>query len=214
MRTPLLPAWFRTSMVLFATGSAATAAGCSSTGSNADIAGSFPYCGPAASCPASVEGVDLDAPVVSFQNDVFPIFQQSCNDTACHGSTNNPAGELYLGPESATPSSAELANVVSALITTPSAIGPEGTLGVVAGDWQKSFLMLKVDGCQNDVGLDCSGDAKANQDSACDPPEPCGDGMPQLDQEDADSLGTDPFPLGEDQRHTIRRWIHQGAQNN
>ena len=150
---------------------------------------------------------------MSFEQDIIPIFQQHCNNSTCHGSSTRSRADLYLGPRSAAPTADERANLVADLTTRPSVLGPTETLNVVAGDWTKSFLMLKVDGCQNDVGLECPGGTDANEDSVCQPAKNCGDGMPQLDVTDV-SEDEAPYPLSADERNTIRRWIQQGAENN
>lgn len=197
----------------------AVVVGCSSDPADTDSDGSAdadadgatePYCGPANTCPVDVTGVDLDTPVVSFKADVFPIFQRTCNDNLCHGAP--PArylmADLELGPaDGADATDEELANIVADLTTKDSAVAPAGTKNVVPGDWQNSFLMLKVDGCQNDAGLACAGNTEAQEDSVCE--KSCGDGMPQID------TGKEgEFPLSDADRTTIRRWIHQGALAN
>lgn len=159
------------------------------------------YCEPAGSCPVDASGADLTAPV-SFEADVMPIFQASCNDTLCHGDRTRARGDLWLGPEEGETASAEdLDTIVSTLTGKGSELNTD-LKNVVPGDWENSFLMHKVDGCQNDLGLDCD-ESLLDSTAVCG--ESCGDGMPQDE---------DLYALTEDERNTIRAWIAQGAENN
>jgi hypothetical protein len=160
------------------------------------------FCGVADSCPPDTSGVDLTTPV-SFRANVFePIFQTSCNDRLCHGHQTLSRGGLWLGPESGEVPDELLESIVTSLLE-PSATAP-AMKNVEPGDPTRSFLMLKVDGCQNRAGLDC----EAQEGALCD--GACGDGMPQFDSPETNEV----FPLSDEQRHTIRAWIAQGAQNN
>lgn len=164
-------------------------------------------CRPANSCPVDVSGVDLDAPV-SFERDVMPVFQRSCNDNACHGHPQRAFAGLYLGPAE-NPTSEQLDSVYQRLVSEqPTQLSPTAR-NVVPGDWKKSFLLAKIDGCQNDGSFECPGNTDANLYSFCE--ANCGDGMPQLTEDGSSSV---PYPISEEDRHTIRRWIHQGAPQN
>ncbi len=146
-----------------------------------------------AECPSS-RGVDLNTPVVSFSEDVFPIFARNCNDDLCHGHAEAPRADLYLGPEASATS--EQIQAVHAGLTRASTTAPAIML-VAPGAPQQSFLMHKVDGCQNSLGLAC--DAEPNSCRA-----DCGDPMPPLPR--------DVYPeLSPDEKVTLRRWIAQGA---
>jgi len=136
----------------------------------------------------------LTTPTVSFAADVFPIFAVSCNEQLCHGSATGARADLYLGP--ATEASREQINGVHADLQRASLTAPELML-VAPGDPRHSFMMLKIDGCQNSLGLDC--EAEPNLCRA-----DCGDPMPPLPRDEYPSLSND-------QKDTIRRWIAQGA---
>lgn len=160
------------------------------------------FCNPAATCPHDASGEDLTTPV-SFRADVFPIFQTTCNDSGCHGKETGTFGNLYLGPETGTPTEAEYTQIVTMLTGKTPEITSDVSL-VAAGNWQQSLMMLKVDGCQNDAGLSCG---EPPLGSLCD--EACGDAMPPLAPDEAT-----PFPISADQRRVLRAWIAQGALDN
>lgn len=182
-------------------GNDGSADGAGGTGGTAD--GSAPiaaYCEPADTCPVDVTGADLETPV-SFASDVMPIFQTSCNDGLCHGDRTRARADLWLGPEEGEVSADDLETIVDTLTGKTSELNGD-LRNVVPSDWESSFLMHKVDGCQNDLGLECD-EAELDTSAVCE--EPCGDGMPQDD---------DLYPLTDAQRNTIRAWIAQGAENN
>ena len=145
------------------------------------------------SCP-STSGVDLSAPAVTFSADVVPIFAKSCNDQLCHGNALGARAGLYLGP-AANASVTEIASVYGAL-TRPSKTAPSVAI-ISPGSPAQSFLMHKVDGCQNSLGLTC--DAEPNLCRA-----DCGDPMPPLPRDTYAELSSDD-------KLTLRRWIAQGA---
>lgn len=178
----------------------ADGSGSGGSGSGSEI----PYCEPASTCPVDVSGVDLSTPSVTFAQDVLPIFQARCNDSTCHGSgRTHSAAQLYLGPPSGTtPTAEELTSIHGQLTSQSSQIASNAQL-VVAGEWAQSFFMAKVDGCQDAGDFTCNGSVAG---SAC--RTDCGDGMPQTL---AGSSKGAPYPLSDDERTTIRRWIHQGA---
>lgn len=160
------------------------------------------FCGTADTCPPDTSGVDLTTPV-SFRKDVFEsIFQKSCNSTVCHGHQTLSRGGLWLGPEQGEQPDALLEAVIAGMLE-PSSTAPS-MKNVEPGDPTRSFLMLKVDGCQNRANLEC----EPQEGALCD--TDCGDGMPQLDSPETNEV----FPLTDEERHRIRAWIAQGAQNN
>lgn len=176
-------------------------------GGSADDGGSaIAYCNPAATCPVDDSALDLTV-AVSFQADVLPIFQTRCSDSLCHGEQGKSAASLYLGPEPGGPAltTEETASIISYLTSAGSELAPDSQL-VVPGDWKTSFLMAKVDGCQNSGDFVCP--EPQQQLTVC-TEDPCGDGMPQMDKDESM-----PFPLSADENLTIRRWIQQGAANN
>lgn len=154
----------------------------------------------APSCPIDYAGLDLTTPSVSFAADVFPLFRRSCGlSSVCHGSQSSSAAGLYLGPKQSDTTTvidkALYQQVIDAIAGVPSKTAPAMNL-VAPLDPAKSFLMLKVDGCQNDAGLTCKAQPKAKSGT------PCGDGMPQ-----------GPSVLCAEDRDVVRRWIAQGAKN-
>ncbi len=173
-----------------------------STGTGGSSAGA-PYCQPADTCPVNVTGVDLVTPV-SFATDVLPIFQATCASIVCHGVKGASSADLWLGPPvGGTVTPADVTMIIDTL-KLPSKTAPAMT-NVTPGDWQNSFTMLKLDGCQNTVGLQCEPqDARDCLDN------PCGAAMPQLDDPDEGDM----YPLTVDERNKVRAWIAQGAQNN
>ena len=175
-------------------------------GGNGDGGSEIAYCNPAATCPVDDSALDLTV-AVSFQADVLPIFQTRCSATLCHGVQGESAADLYLGPEPGGPAltTEELQQIITYLPSAGSDLAPDSQL-VVAGNWKTSFLMAKVDGCQNSGDFVCS--TPQNQLTVC-TENPCGDGMPQMDTDESM-----PFPLTADESLTIRRWIQQGAANN
>lgn len=185
-------------------GALPSAAACSSEDSGSSESSNnsgVPFCGAADTCPPDTSGVDLTTPV-SFRNDIYqPIFQRTCNAITCHGAENTPAGGLWLGQRTGEPSEELLESIVSHLLE-PSATAP-AMKNVEPGKPEESFLMLKVDGCQDRAGLSCTVQERA----LCN--TPCGDAMPQLVEPPDEA-----FPLPIEQRHAIRAWIAQGAQNN
>jgi hypothetical protein len=95
-----------------------------------DGSGCVPFVPPATFNPA--------APVVSFMNDVQPIFQASCSlSSSCHNSTNTSPAGLYLGAQGAL--------VYANLVGVPSTELPT-MVRVKPGDPAASFLLHRVDG--------------------------------------------------------------------
>ncbi len=152
----------------------------------------------APACPVDVAGMDLTTPKVGFTSQVLPLFRRSCGlSSTCHGSPTSSASDLYLGPkQSDTTTAIDPAKLVAGLLNVPSKTAPSLAL-VKPSDPAQSFLMLKVDGCQNAAGLACTPQPKAKSGT------PCGDRMPQ-------SSGV----LCHEDRDLVRRWIAQGAPSN
>jgi len=132
---------------------------------------------------------DLSGPDVSFTSEVMPLFSVSCAFSGCHDGLTRSAG-LYLGPsvieDAAAPS---IPARVFASVTSPATTTPDMPR-VTPGDPSHSFLWLKIEACQNRMGLACS-DAPAS---------PCGQRMPALSPE-----------LPAERRRLLGRWIVRGA---
>jgi hypothetical protein len=125
---------------------------------------------------------DLSMPSRSFATDVMPLFTTRCD--SCHGTTNAPSGNLFLG-KTASDATAVYTNIVGM---------PSGEYAamdfITAADPTRSFLMHKLDGDQCQYDSQCGGGS-------------CEQSMPM-------SGGA----LSPDDRDTIREWIYQGAANN
>lgn len=181
-------------------------------GDTGDGDGPYRYCSPADTCPPSIEGVDLTTPV-SFRNDIYtPYLLGGCGEAAgCHGP---PAGvaNLVFGKSNMPPlDDAGITALIDQLKNDEPEIAPTER-NVVPGDWQSSFLMAKLDGCQNDYGLTCNTSSGHLLLSVCS--EPCGDGMPASE---GTATNPTPFATTAEQRvmiHKIRAWIAQGALDN
>jgi hypothetical protein len=120
----------------------------------------------------------------------MPLFAGSCAFSGCHDGLTKSAG-LYLGPSVIEPpATADTPATVYASLTSPATTTHE-LRRIAPGDLGKSFLFLKIEGCQNHSGLACGG-ALAGA--------PCGQRMPALSP-----------PLAADDRRLIARWIVQGA---
>ena len=144
-------------------------------------------------CP-NVDTTDLSTPPTSFETDVFAIFAQSCNEQLCHGNALGARAGLYLGPIQGA-STTDLQTVYNGLLG-PSQTAPALFL-VQPGAPAQSFLMHKIDACQNSLDVACA--AEPNQ---C--RQDCGDPMPPLPRDTY-------AELSEAQKLVIRRWIAQGA---
>jgi hypothetical protein len=182
---------------------------------------SGPKCKTSTTCPYDYSTFDSTEPV-SFEKDVFPLLRRSCGiSTVCHGAgANQGAAGLYLGPKKSDTDTVvdaafrqaivdSLVGVTSLTVPgTSSDAGAAGAAGassandgaklIVAGDPANSFFMLKLDGCESSMGLQCV-KIKSNK---TDPLIPCGESMP------------DGNLLCDSERDIFRRWIAQGAQNN
>ena len=140
---------------------------------------------------------DLTSPT-SFQNDVMPIFLNSCSFSGCH---NMPSGSAALGTPTIFLGSKTIpganSGVYADLVGVASTELPSMAY-VKAGDPENSFLMHKADG---DQCLFATAMCPALPMATGLPP--CGDSMPM-----GQAL-IDVTP-----RDTIRRWIAEGAMNN
>ena len=154
------------------------------------------------SCPHDYSKFDGTTPTVSLRNDLLKAggtLRFSCSfDTTCHGSTSRPQANLYLGTGGNDPLTEEQIGLVySNLVNKASAAAPTIPL-VVPGKPEESFLMMKLDGCLDDVEAQCTGTSSRLT------RHKCGSLMPE---------GNDkPLPAAE--RDQIRAWIKQGALDN
>lgn len=189
---------------------------CSSTpadsaGDGDGDAGSFFYCEPADTCPPSVEGVDLTTPVL-FRTDIYePFLKGACSGTSgCHGDGSTSAANLDFGSDEEPLTDDQITALILQLKGAQAKMAPT-EFNVVEGNWQASFLMTKLDGCQNDYGLDCDEESEFQKLATCD--GSCGDGMPASEGD----ITPVPFARTEAERaqvHKVRAWIAQGAHNN
>jgi hypothetical protein len=129
-------------------------------------------------------------PPVSFAEDLIPLLGASCAFVGCHDGQSRSNG-LYLGPSVAEgrPTPAVIAEIYASLLSP--AYVTSDLPRVTPGDPSRSFVMLKIDGCQNRSGLRCIGSERS----------PCGDRMPAL---------SDPLPTAK--RDLIHAWIARGAE--
>jgi len=126
----------------------------------------------------------LQAPAVSFVNDVMPVFTANCSSASCHGVASSPQGGLFLGAE--LQHGADAQTVHDAIVGKPSAQLPMMNF-VTPGDPANSYLMHKLDADQCQFTQQCVA-------------QDCLKPMPY----DVGALTTD-------QRDIVRRWIAQGA---
>jgi hypothetical protein len=131
---------------------------------------------------------------VSFSKDVYPTLQRNCSDLACHGTQPGRGAALYLGAPP--PAKVKASEIHALLVDVRSRTAPRVSL-VKPGDPELSFLLLKIEGCQSSVGLDCVKQAGATSGDAC------GDKMPQGGR-----------PICDNDRELLRTWIAQGAEDN
>jgi len=184
----------------------------SGSGGTANPAG-YSFCVPASACPPDVSGVDL-ATAVSFKNDINPILFEACSGgTGCHQTATTTGLAFSMGaPKMALDDAAQQA-LVTYMTTSMSRVSPSTPL-VSPSNWQNSFLMMKLDGCQNQMGLTCTPEA-VDSSMVCEVSEdvlaPCGDGMPQSETTPTSPV---PFPLSAERLTKFRAWIQQGATLN
>jgi hypothetical protein len=178
---------------------AGTECGSSSSDSSSDASpsdASTPSCGQACCAYVVPASTDLTS-ATSFQNDVMPIFLNSCSFSGCHNMPSD-MGELgaptiFLGSKTVPAANsgvfADIVGVASTELPTMQFVKP--------GDPANSFLMHKADGDQCLFTATCA----ALPASLGLPP--CGDSMP---------MGQALIDVSS--RDTIRRWIAEGAMNN
>lgn len=148
-------------------------------------------------CPFDYANFTPATEEVSLSATLVPIVNRSCTFSSCHGDTRRPAAKLYLGPkkgEGEAWTAEERDTLVQNLVNAPSEITSEMML-VKAARPEESWLMHKLDGCQESAGVsDCSSPSQAG---------PCGDSMPERS----------PL-LSCSERTAFRNWIAQGAKSN
>jgi hypothetical protein len=93
-------------------------------------------------------GFDTATPVVSFANDVMPIFGQSCAFSTCHGASTGTANGVFLGKDAA--------RVYTAIVDVRGDELPTMPF-VKPGDPRASYLMRKMDGSQCALDAQCAG---------------------------------------------------------
>jgi len=143
-------------------------------------------------CPVVDDG--QEGPPVSFRQDLLPAIQRNCSDVPCHGKETGGAAGLFLAPPP--PAAADASGVLGRLVGVPSRTA-SGLRLIAPGDPSQSFLVIKVEGCQNALGLTCTAQPGAVTAG------PCGDTMPQGAR-----------PLCNAERVFLRHWIRQGASDN
>lgn len=127
---------------------------------------------------------------VSFERDLMPFFGVTCAFGGCHDASSKLKG-LYLGPNFTDgEADAETRRAVHESLLSP-ATTTDDLPRITPFEPSKSFLMLKISGCQNSAGLTCKGAIAAS---------PCGARMPAV---------SDPLPAAS--RNMIARWIAGGA---
>ena len=95
------------------------------------------------------------------------------------------------------PAVVDAALLIGRLVGVASQTAPELDL-IAPGSPSRSFLVLKIEGCQNSsTGITCRAQPGAKTTA------PCGDTMPQAAR-----------PLCNADRELLRRWIQQGARDN
>lgn len=120
----------------------------------------------------------------------MPFFSTMCAFVGCHDGNTKQAG-LFLGPNFLDgPASSAVRAEVHASLLAQSTTAPV-MRRVTPFDPAKSFLMVKITGCQNQLGLECGGAVRG---------KPCGDRMPALSDE-----------LPDDKKAMLARWIAKGA---
>lgn len=145
-------------------------------------------------CPVAFDPMIAERPEVSFAKDVYPTLQRNCSDFACHGTEPGKGAGLYLGAQP--PAKVDASEIHALLVGVPSRTAPSVAL-VEPFDPELSFFLLKMEGCQSSLELDCVPQEGATSGDAC------GDKMPQGGR-----------PICDQDRELLRTWIAQGAQDN
>ncbi|MEL6182310.1 MAG: hypothetical protein AAFS10_25360, partial [Myxococcota bacterium] len=139
-------------------------------------------------CP---EALDVEpGPPVSFRRDLLPTLQRNCADNPCHGR----AAEPFLGPS--LPTTPDASEILAHIVGIPSETVPSMLL-VEPGAPAESFLIVKVEGCQDALELECTPQPGSTTSSAC------GGVMPLASR-----------PICDLDRELLRRWVLQGALDN
>lgn len=139
-------------------------------------------------CPVVEE---TSGPEVSFTADLMPFFGVTCAFGGCHDGDTREAG-LYLGPNvSKGPPDVATQREVHESLLSPATTTTEMPR-ITPHEPGRSFLMLKLEGCQNALGLTCGDRIQG---------EPCGARMPYLSE-----------PLAPEKRAMLARWIAEGAR--
>jgi hypothetical protein len=126
---------------------------------------------------------------VSFEGDLVPFFAVSCAFDGCHNERSREAG-LFLGLnfKDGTPDAAMQSEIWGSLVAMATTTDMPRVTPFAP---ERSFVMLKVQGCQNAVGLTCRGSTSST---------PCGARMPAISD-----------PLSDGKRAMLSRWIADGA---
>lgn len=136
-------------------------------------------------------------PDITFSVDVMPLLQRHCNDASCHGGLPSEAkARLWLGPSEEELATTKARQMVLSQIVSVRSLTELNVGLVIPRKPGESFLMLKLDGCQNDPAFECDPQPSpiSNQ--------PCGDRMPQMAND-----------LSEQDLDMFRSWIALGARN-
>ncbi|MFO0737920.1 MAG: hypothetical protein U0270_18655 [Labilithrix sp.] len=145
-------------------------------------------------CSSSDDTTPAPAATPTYAKDVYPILQQNCALTGCHGA-NTEASDPKSGPPRGvyiSPSDKDV--TYKKLINTDSTYF-KGTKLILPGDPDNSLVMRKIDGTQAQLAS-CPGE--------------CGTSMPPP-EDSADTSGSQL--LSEKKRSKIRAWIAAGAAN-
>jgi hypothetical protein len=103
---------------------------------------------------------DAQNPKETFLTSVYPIFEESCSFTTCHGSVSGSSNGVFLGRGNPKRVYDAIVDVRSSHLPTMSYVKP--------GEPRESFLMRKLDGSH------CVLDAQCTEKS-------CGESMPRND---------------------------------
>jgi hypothetical protein len=189
---------------------------------------------PPPACAQFADDASLTTPVVSFKNDVMPIFEHSCGlSSSCHGDPSDvPQRGIYLGCDinfnPATTSCTQMnpaPDVYKALLTSPEQPLEESCMPfITAGDPTKSYLMHKMDGDESCTLSCCTANNRAVMAAEGAQGTPitgsgwCGTFMPYqvmlLPAGPVCGGTTDCTKPAAFARDTVRAWIEQGAMNN
>ncbi|HEY6558080.1 MAG TPA: hypothetical protein VI072_12435 [Polyangiaceae bacterium] len=152
-------------------------------------------------CPHDYSNYTAPAEPVSLRDDLLKAggtLRFSCSfNTTCHGNEDRNEADLYLGTSGNDALTDTQIDLIHSIVNKPSLAAPTIPL-VVPGKPEESFLMMKLDGCLDDVSAKCEGTSSNITEHAC------GSLMPEGN--------TKPVPKQE--RDLIRAWIKQGAQKN